>query len=195
MEVLAFIVKDLHEDIRRKDAQLEALHAKLLSAATLAAEVRFRNLARLRLANVVELRGALDVCLQSHALHGGSVKVFAELLSKSPLGAAALLCCNQDAKVLRDNNGQPHSVETLAIELARIKRRLDTDSHAKNAPATYRERDQHLLLDRDGLSDSDVAIMSCVLNAQGYPVEIVDGAELADPPRLAVAAAEATAQD
>ena len=181
------------EDLRLKDAKVEELHAKLLSVATLAAEARFRNLERLRRANTVELRGALDVLLQSHALHGGSAKLFEELLSNSPLGTAALHCCNLDDRVVSDN-GQPHSVATLAAELARIKRRLNKDSRSKKEPAQYRVKRDRLLLARDGLSDSDVVIVSCLLKAFGYPVEIVDDAQLADP-GLVAAAEEEEAQD
>ena len=171
-------------DLRRKDAQLEVLNAELRSSAALAAEARYRNLARLRLAGVVELRAALGVCLQSLSLHGGSAAVFAELLSTAPLGGAALQCCNLSAKVVSDNHEQPHSVQTLAAELARIMRRLNKDAHPKKSPSHYRDKGDRLLLARDGLSDSDVIISSCVLKAFGYPVEIVD-AQLADPPAAA----------
>ena len=143
--------------------------------------MRLRNLARLRLANVVELRGALDACLQSHQLRGGSVDVFAQLLAASAHGATAVQCCNRDANVLGDNGERPHTVETLAAELARIKRRLNKDAHPKKLPAAYRDKGDRLQLARDGLSDSDVAILSCLFKAYGYPVEIVDDAQLAEP--------------
>ena len=177
-------------DLRAKDAQLDALHAELRSSAALAAEARYRNLARLRLSGVVELRAALSACLQSHALHGGSAAAFAALLSKVPLGGSALECCNLDAKVVSDNNERPHSVQTLAAQLARIMRRLNKDSHPKKSPSHYRDKGDRLLLARDGLSDSDVAITSCVLRAFGFPVEIVDDAQLAAPPAAAVVGPE-----
>ena len=135
----------------------------------------------------MELRSALEVCLQSHALHGTGAKVFAALLNTAPLGRGALQCCNLDAKLLSDSGQQPHTVESLATELARIMRRLNKDAHPKKSPAHYRDKGDRLLLARNGLSDSDVAIVSCLLKAFGYPVNIVDDAQLADAPHAAEA--------
>ena len=135
-------------------------------------------MARLKLANVVEVRGALDVLLQGYGLRGGSAAVFEQLLAASPLGASALQCCNQNAKVLADNGGRPHTKETLANEMARIKRRLNKDAHPNITAAQYRIKGERLLLARDGLSESDVEMLSCVLHSHGYQVEIVDEAQL-----------------
>jgi hypothetical protein len=162
------------EDLRRKDEQLSKVSAELRVSEALATEVRLKNLSRLQLSNVVELRGALEMCLKSAGLKGGGAATFAALLSTPPLGLSALSCCNQDIKVVSDNNDQPHSVDTLARALSQIMRRLNKDAHPKTSSAQYIQRAGRLLLARDGLSDSDVVILSCVLNAFGYPVEIVD---------------------
>lgn len=202
-ELIATLVGDLRrkdehllakeEDLRLKDVLIQSLvddnrvlNAELLSAKLLAAELQLRNLVRLRLAHVVELRGALEVCLQSHALRGGSAKVFLALLSKLPLGVAALQCCNADAKVVGDNRRQLHTTETLAAELARIMRRLNKDAHPHRSPTYYKDKGDRLLLARDGLSDSDVAIVSCVLKAFGFPVDVVDD-ELDEVPQAVAA--------
>ena len=178
----ALRVKD--EDLRVKDAQLTKLNAELRAATALAAELRYSNLARLRVANVTEVRAALDVCLQNRGLRGGSAAVFAQFFTRSPSAAASALdCCNKDAKVLGDNDEKEHSLETLAAELARIKRRLNKDSHPKRSSGQYHDKGDRLLLARDGLSDSDVVILSCLFTACGYPVQIVDDVQLADPPR------------
>ena len=112
------------------------------AANALADGLRYQNLGRLRLANVVELRGALDVMLKGQEQRGSSADAFATFLAKSPHAAAALQCCSLDARVLADN---PHkaelSMEWLAAELARIKRRTRTPS----APASSTETKELLL--------------------------------------------------
>ena len=174
-------VRRKDEDLRRKDELLYKLAAELRASDALATEFRFRNLARLRTANVVELRGALEVCVKSAGLRGGGAATFAALLATLPLGTAALSCCNQDAKVVSDNGDQLHTVDTLAQALSQIMRRLNKDLHPKNSPGHYTLRGDRLMLARNGLSDSDVVISSCVLKALGYPVEIVDEAQLGGP--------------
>ena len=176
--VQALLHKD--NDLRHKDAQLEALNAQLRAANALADGLRYQNLGRLRLANVVDLRGALDVMLKVQEQRGSSADAFATFLAKSPHAAAALQCCSLDARVLADNPHKPElSMEWLAAELARIKRRLNTDAHPKRTGQQYRDAGDRLLLTRNGLNESDVAILSCVLNSHGFPVEIVDATKLA----------------
>jgi hypothetical protein len=170
--------KELLDDLRHKDAQVDELNKALRSAAALAAQLRFQNLARLRLACVVEVRGVLDMCLREANQHGSSTDVFTKLLANSPQGGKVLDCCNADDKVLSDNSGQKHTLQTLAAELARIKRRLNKDSHPQRKAAQY--TGERLLLPRDGLSASDVVIVSCLCDAFGYPVQIVDDLQLAD---------------
>ena len=177
------VIAHKDEVIERKDAQLERLNTELLAARVLASDLQFRNLAKLRLANVTELRGALDVCLKSQNLRGSSAGVLAAFLAASPLcAAAALRCCNQDAKVLGDNDQKEHTAKSLSVELARIKRRFHKDSHPMTSPKQYRVNRDRLLLARDGLSDADVVVLSCFFEAYGYPVRVVDDAQLADPP-------------
>jgi hypothetical protein len=173
--VLQRLLEDLRrkdEDLRHKDEELSRVSADLRASEALASEFRLKNLSRLQLANVVELRGALEMCIKSAGLKGGSAATFAELLLTPPLGLSALRCCNHDIKIVGDNNDQLHSVETLAQALSQIMRRLNKDAHPKNNSVQYIQRGGHLLLARDGLSDSDAAITSYVLNAFGYPVEI-----------------------
>ena len=128
----------------------------------------------MRLANVVTLRGALDMVLKDAGLQGGSHATFMQLLTSSATGHDVLRCCNGNPVVLSDNCEQPHTADTLARALASIKRRLNKDAHPKRSAGWYSNAGDRLLLVRDGMSESDVQIMACVFGVHGYPVDVME---------------------
>ena len=174
------VLRDLRrkdDDLRRKDddlrqqrAELRQKDDELVLLRALAASQRERFMTELRLARVVSVRGALDTLLRGAP--GVGVDALLAFLS-TELGLATLACCNLNAKVVSDNGNQPHTLESLALVLRDIKRRLNKDAHPGRDAQSYRDAGEYLELAPNGLSVSDVTVLACLFGAHDFPVRIV----------------------
>ena len=138
-----------------------------------AAEMENANRELLRAHSILGVRGALELLLRVHAGGDGVEALTAYLSRVGGVGEVVLNCCNESTKVVSDNWGQPHTAASLARVIMAIKQRLNKDAHDGRTGEAYERSGDMIVLRRNGFSESDVTVLSCLLTAHKYPVRLV----------------------
>ena len=157
----------------RSDAELTELREKAERAKQLTKELDESVSSLLREKGIHSVRGALELLLETHTASSKEPELANYFARTDGLGAAALECANKERKVLSDNGGRPHSPQSLAKLLFLVKKRLSKDSHDKRSPEEYQRDGESIILRPDGLSESDVAVLSCFFRTHHYPVRVL----------------------
>ena len=129
------------------------------------------NAELLRAYRVLSVRGALELLMRVH-VGGASAAELTAYFSRG-VGEEVLRCCNASDKVLRDSRGRQHTAASLAAALLAIKARLNSDAHDGRSGEEYARDGDAIVLRRNGFSESDVTILSCLLTQLKYPVRFV----------------------
>ena len=160
-----------------KDAQLSAKDAQLLQALSdlrqreaFTHELEKSVTALLREKGIHSVRGALELLLDLHTSSSKEPELARYFSVPFGVGACVLSCCNAERKVLTDHGGKPHTAESLASVLFSIKRRLNKDSHDGRTGEEYERDGDFIVLRRNGLTESDVAVLRCLFEKHGYPI-------------------------
>ena len=161
-----------HADKRAAYADARAATAELLVAQANLASLRLKHLDGMRYKQVLCVRGAFDMMLDELGREPNKASL-AAYYAKDPRGAAVLKCCNADPKVIRDHFNKPHTAESLAELVLRIRERLNNDAHVKTTAKEYKDAGDHLVMFADGMSEAHVQVMGCQFPSAEFPVRVV----------------------
>ena len=142
-----------------------------LAQANLSA-LRQKYLEALRYKQIMCVRGALDTLLGDLGVAATKASL-ASYFVNDVRGMSVLECCNADAKVMRDHFNKPHTAESLAEWVLRIRERLNNDSHVKTTAKAYRDEGDRLVMFADGMTEAQVEVMACFFSTHEFPVHVM----------------------
>ena len=118
------------------------------------------------------VRGALDTLLDDLGVEANEASL-ATYFVNDVRGMSVLECCNANAKVMSDHFNKPHTAESLAELVLRIRERLNNDSHVKTTAKAYRDEGDRLVMFADGMTEAQVEVLACFFSTHEFPVHVM----------------------
>ena len=165
-------VRTAHANERAAIANERAATAKLALAQANLFTLRQKYLEALRYKRIMCVRGALDTLLGELGVEATKASL-ASYFVNDVRGMSVLECCNADAKVMRDHLNKPHTAESLAEWVLRIRERLNNESHVKTTAKAYRDEGDRLVMFADGMTEAQVEVMACFFSTHEFPVHVM----------------------
>ena len=175
MRLLADMASKAQEAAFAAHAEARAATAQLLVAQANVAALSAEYLGALRCQQVVCVRGALDALLGELGVEA-TAAALAKYFEQDTRGAAVLDCCNTvKNEVSRDHFNKPHTAQSLAQLLLRVRERLNNDAHVKMTGKECSDSGDQLVMEANGLSEAQVQVLQCLFSAHAFPVRVVSG--------------------
>jgi hypothetical protein len=134
--------------------------------------LRLKYLDALRYKQIMCVRGALDTLLDDLGVEAAKASL-ATYFVNDVRGMSVLECCNANAKVMRDHFNKPHTAESLAEWVLRIRERLNNGSLVKTTAKAYWDEGDRLVMFADSMTEAQVEVMACFFSTHEFPVHVM----------------------
>ena len=180
-ELRVYVFQLIQETLAREReaaAKIEQAATREVENVRLMSELQKVNMELLRVYEVVTLRGIIDYILKGSpgggvALSVDTIRAKLEQMDKALSSDKKILACaNRHDKVKQDNQQRDHSYHSLAVKLWNIRKRLHSTTHSDRSPKDVTDGGRAVLVRQNGLSESDVLLVKCLLSARNYPVQV-----------------------